>query len=290
MKLTVTCQFRLFAFLVIALVNISLVQRAIAQVTVQDAQARAIQIYPDLGVKGTPLNLEFLAEYQRLRAMSPEYFQEPLWPLTLAKQCAEIINRTTTTPASDSTTATARGSANNQPQAQSPDSGDEPNDTGPVEAADLAMLYRRDPGSANTKYTGKKISIKGTVKEFDFKKATNAENSTVAITFETPVGAPAVTVDPMQLSGLIIKTNKESGQNFNDRDKLYEVKSVEGHVSVRSYWQNSYESQSSTGYNYKYSYKHFGEWRSSISVGDEITINGHCNGKTMDILITDGSF
>ncbi|MEY5027569.1 MAG: hypothetical protein RLZZ244_3097 [Verrucomicrobiota bacterium] len=50
------------------------------------AQVKAVHEFPELGVAGSPLNTEFLARANHLRASDPAYFNDPNWPYTLARE------------------------------------------------------------------------------------------------------------------------------------------------------------------------------------------------------------
>lgn len=54
--------------------------------TVEQAQHRAVQQYPDLGVPSSPLNREFLTRYRHYQATNPAYFNDQGWPLHLAAE------------------------------------------------------------------------------------------------------------------------------------------------------------------------------------------------------------
>jgi hypothetical protein len=55
------------------------------------AQAEAVRLYPDLGTIGTPLNQEFTSRYKKYRVTNPAFFDQPDWPIRLAKECAESL-------------------------------------------------------------------------------------------------------------------------------------------------------------------------------------------------------
>jgi hypothetical protein len=57
-----------------------------------EGREEALRLYPDLGVPYSPLNVEFVARYNRYRRERPEYFKDPAWPVTLVKECAAAIN------------------------------------------------------------------------------------------------------------------------------------------------------------------------------------------------------
>ena len=164
---------------------------------------------------------------------------------------------------------------------------------GEVSATELATLYHSNPQAADAKYIGKKISIKGRIKELQFTKKGSADTSTVTIVFETPLGTPAINIDATPLAGLIAqwdKANKESAGMSNFRVQ-HELKFSEGHVSVRLFREFNYESRNSNGYNFKDNSKsYYGKADNLVSVGDDVTITGVCAGKSMDISITDSSF
>lgn len=54
----------------------------------EDAQQEAVRRYPDLGVKGSKLNTEFVARYKLYQQQRPEYFRDPSWPMHLAEELA----------------------------------------------------------------------------------------------------------------------------------------------------------------------------------------------------------
>ncbi|MBI5397549.1 MAG: hypothetical protein HZA91_19810 [Verrucomicrobia bacterium] len=52
-------------------------------------QQKAMEMYPQLGVLGSPLNKQFWAAYQDRQKADPAFFNDPKWPVYLAKHCAE---------------------------------------------------------------------------------------------------------------------------------------------------------------------------------------------------------
>ena len=272
-------------FLVVVLVGVFPSHFVFAQSTVQDAKAKAIQLYPDLGVKGSLLNLKFISTYQTLQRSNPDFFKDPFWPLTLAKECSDTLNNGT--PQAPAQPAAEK----DEPKSQDTDSGNHAADAADaVNAGDLVTLYQRNPQSANASYTAKKIFIKGKIKEFQYNKEATPEDSTVAITFELPLGLPDIRMNPLPL-GELIKRIEKTNRNGTWRNggEHYELKYREGYLSIRSFWKNNYDDKSS-GYEWKGSYKNYGDWGKLLSAGDEITISGLCNGKTMDVLISDATF
>jgi len=164
---------------------------------------------------------------------------------------------------------------------------------GEVSATELATLYHNNSQAADAKYLGKKISIKGRIKELQFTKKGSSDTSTVTIVFETPVGTPAINIDATPLAGLIAQWDKANQGNvgMSNFRVQHELKFSEGHVSVRLFREFNYESRNSNGYNYKDNTKsYYGKADNLISVGDDVTITGVCAGKSMDITITDSSF
>ncbi len=81
-----------FLFRIIAVISLSLLSPAVAQSPVQDAQAKAVKLHPDLAVKGSPLNAKFVSEYHRLQTTNPDFSTNPSWPITLAKECSDALN------------------------------------------------------------------------------------------------------------------------------------------------------------------------------------------------------
>ena len=61
--------------------------------SVEEAQQRAVKVFPALGVRDSPLNREFVARYQRYQATNKEYFNNPNWPLILAAESQAAISQ-----------------------------------------------------------------------------------------------------------------------------------------------------------------------------------------------------
>ena len=59
-----------------------------SQSPAQDWQAQAIQKYPELGVRGSALNRQFIAAVAARRGANPAFFADPHWPLLLADELA----------------------------------------------------------------------------------------------------------------------------------------------------------------------------------------------------------
>lgn len=55
------------------------------------AQKLAGERYPELLVKGSPFNTEFLKRHEAYKATQPRFFDDPRWPLILADECAETL-------------------------------------------------------------------------------------------------------------------------------------------------------------------------------------------------------
>ena len=55
------------------------------------AQRKAIELYPDLSVAGSPLNKEFVERTKRYQTEKKAFFAEPDWPVRLAKECSEAL-------------------------------------------------------------------------------------------------------------------------------------------------------------------------------------------------------
>jgi hypothetical protein len=55
------------------------------------AEERAVAKYPDLGVRNSALNREFIRRYQLYQQSNRAYFQDPEWPLHLAEESQMAI-------------------------------------------------------------------------------------------------------------------------------------------------------------------------------------------------------
>lgn len=59
------------------------------QTTVQEWQAKALKAFPDLGVKGSALNVSFIDHYNERKQSDPDFFKNPAWPFILTKQIVD---------------------------------------------------------------------------------------------------------------------------------------------------------------------------------------------------------
>ncbi len=76
----------------------------LARRTPQEWQLKAVSLYPELGVADSEFNRLFLQRYQEMKQTSPQFEQEPSWPVLLAKRCAdELRERATAAIPADST-------------------------------------------------------------------------------------------------------------------------------------------------------------------------------------------
>jgi hypothetical protein len=57
----------------------------------EQAQARAVKEFPELGVAGSLFNAEFLARVRALKSEDIRYFSNPEWPYDLAKRVSESL-------------------------------------------------------------------------------------------------------------------------------------------------------------------------------------------------------
>ncbi len=79
----------------------------LARRTPQEWQRKAVNLYPELGVAGSEFNRLFLQRYQELKGTSPQFEDEPSWPVLLAKRCAdELRARSAPVSQTDSTRTT----------------------------------------------------------------------------------------------------------------------------------------------------------------------------------------
>jgi len=59
-----------------------------AQTADEEWRAKALEAYPDIGKKGSPLNARFVALYNERQKSDPDFFKNPKWPLVLANEVA----------------------------------------------------------------------------------------------------------------------------------------------------------------------------------------------------------
>ena len=60
--------------------------------TAAEAQREAVRLYPALSVEGSPLNRAFVARHKQYQQQRPDYFSDPSWPVTLAREVASTTN------------------------------------------------------------------------------------------------------------------------------------------------------------------------------------------------------
>ena len=78
--------------------------------TPREWQRKAVSLFPELGVAGSEFNMLFLKHHRELQRSSPQYMEEPSWPVLLAKRCADELRTGSASPA-------ARPAADAQPAA-----------------------------------------------------------------------------------------------------------------------------------------------------------------------------
>jgi hypothetical protein len=60
-----------------------------SQQSVEDWQKKAVADFPDLAVKGSAMNIQYLQRVQSLRSSTPSFFNDSRWPYTIAEQVAK---------------------------------------------------------------------------------------------------------------------------------------------------------------------------------------------------------
>lgn len=83
-------------------------REVLAQRTPQEWQRKAMSLYPELAVAGSEFNALFLRHHLELKRMSPQFMEEPSWPVLLARRCAEELRAQVLPPP---TTAVASSNA-----------------------------------------------------------------------------------------------------------------------------------------------------------------------------------
>jgi hypothetical protein len=70
-----------------------------ARITTQAEGTReALRLYPALGVADSPLNREFITRYHSYQRLQPDFFDNPAWPVILAKESAAAIGKPNKVP------------------------------------------------------------------------------------------------------------------------------------------------------------------------------------------------
>ena len=61
--------------------------------TVALSQTAAVKRFPQLGIRGSRMNIEFIARYERYKKSSPDYFRDPNWPVHLAEEVSRAVGQ-----------------------------------------------------------------------------------------------------------------------------------------------------------------------------------------------------
>jgi uncharacterized membrane protein YqaE (UPF0057 family) len=61
------------------------------------AERRAMALYPELAIEGSPLNREFIRRYKRYLRLGTRNLSDPDWAVKLARECKEDIDEATAT-------------------------------------------------------------------------------------------------------------------------------------------------------------------------------------------------
>ena len=234
-----------------------------SQETVEEWQAKAVQAYPDLGVAGSATNLKFIQMVNYLKVSNPAFFNDPKWPYTLALQLARP--------------ALIPGLADNPQAASTPAiSGTNADDT--VDAGKFAADYGADQKNADGQYLGKKFTVTGKILRI---AASDNPTNVAFVYLDAGKNLPCVKVE-------LNKMKKYEGTvrtHFEFTDKHgYELRVTnDSTLEVRSHDVNS-------GYGMYYNYNNTrvksGEWSPVISKGEFIKVVGTCNGKLVDVVLS----
>jgi hypothetical protein len=60
-----------------------------SSITEAEAQRKAIQLYPELGIAGSQLNRDFVARYKLYKQTQPTFFRDTSWPLRLVRELTQ---------------------------------------------------------------------------------------------------------------------------------------------------------------------------------------------------------
>ena len=75
--------------LVLSFLSLLVMQLAPTIINPENEQQKAIQLYPELGKAGSPLNTAFVREVEKRKATNPDFFRSRNWPTLLAKELSE---------------------------------------------------------------------------------------------------------------------------------------------------------------------------------------------------------
>ena len=228
-------------------------------------QAVLLQMFPQLGVKGSPLNQKYVAEFNRLKTENPSFFNDKTWPLLLAQQCADALSRDSAPIAPPA----------NTPVADPP----KPLSDQPGDALQLATVYQNDAKAADAVYYGRRLTISGAISRI----MSPESPTTVALVYlKTGSGLPLVKVELNKMEKYRGKSSvgyyyiTKNGFDLRVRDEsVLEVHSVD---TVKNRWTDYYS--------YFRSHTTSGQWSPIISNGDVIKVLGTCDGKKMDVVLT----
>ena len=57
------------------------------------AQRRAVALYPQLAIAGSPLNRAFVARVHQCQTTRPRIFDNPDWPTQIAGECTQELGK-----------------------------------------------------------------------------------------------------------------------------------------------------------------------------------------------------
>ncbi|MBM3889484.1 MAG: hypothetical protein FJ388_10195 [Verrucomicrobia bacterium] len=56
-----------------------------------DWQRKAVEMYPQLGISGSPQNAKYWALHKERLRTNPDFFKNPQWPFLLAKESGDLL-------------------------------------------------------------------------------------------------------------------------------------------------------------------------------------------------------
>ena len=250
-------------------------QVALSQQTVEEWQKKAVADFPELGVRGSAMNVKFVETVNALRVTTPSFFDAPNWPYLVAQQVAGVK------PAEQSIIPGLESSP--KPAAsENPAAKVEATDTnGTIDVRQLATDFKIAQKVALAKYAGKRLTISGEILRI---AQPDTPASAAYVFLKTGDGLSPVKVELNKMRKYAPKNVSDywvSGKNgfeFRvDNDATLQVRTHETRSRNHPYWYDGHNGGSMKN----------GPWNSIISKGEVIKIIGTCSGLTYGITLTD---
>lgn len=156
----------------------------------------------------------------------------------------------------------------------------------PIAAMELAARYKENTQSADTSFRGRRISVTGTLQRVD---PGNNANVVAYLYLSTAPGLPLVKLELARMedyqkrtssTGIYTVTQQSFEFRVSDRSRL-EVRPRHTVKNTDPYYYYYYGRRRSTST--------VGDWINLVAKGEAVQATGQCEGKLVDIVLSDSS-